>query len=268
MTAVRMTPGEKAAWQRDGYLVRRAVFSAPEVDELRGAAEEVAAAVKARATRDGAGPEAEMADGHRIQFSSRAAIQWEWRQGSQEIRLIEPCDHLHPRLGALFDDPRLAEPMRDAVGADELGPFTSKLNLKRAVEGSEFPFHQDYPYWYVAIGQDAAQVATAIVFLDDATGENGAVRVIPGSHAAGPARRDPGEPTGFLADPTALAVDREVTVEVPQGSVIMFGAFLVHRSSPNRTTGHRRAVLPSFQPAGRPRLQDVPYRRELVSRLP
>jgi ectoine hydroxylase len=154
------------------------------------------------------------------------------------------------------------------VGSEEVAPFTCKLNLKRAVEGSEFPFHQDYPYWYVAVGQDAAQVATAIVFLDEATTDNGAVRVIAGSHAAGPAPRDRNEPTEFLADAGRLALDREVTVEVPAGSLLMFGAFLVHRSSPNRTTVHRRALLPSFQPAGRPRLHDVPYRRELVRDLP
>ena len=263
-----MTPDEKAGWDGDGFVVRQSVFSAAEVDELRQAAEDVAAGVKARATRVGAGPEALMADGHRIQFSSHAAIQWEWREGSEEIRLIEPCDHLHPAIGALFADPRLAEPMRDALGVEEVAPFTCKLNLKRAVEGSEFPFHQDYPYWYVAVGEDAAQIATAIVFLDDATAENGAVRVIPASHAAGPAPRDRNEATQFLADGAQLAVDREITVEVPLGSVLMFGAFLVHRSSPNRTSGHRRAVLASFQPAGRPRLHDVPYRRELVAQLP
>src|SRR5438105_8435357 len=224
---MRMTPEERAGWDRDGYLVRRSVFSLGEVVELRDAAEEVVARVKERATRVGAGPEALMADGHRIQFSSHAAIQWEWLEGSQEIRLIEPCDHLHPRIAALFDDARLAEPMRDAVGSDHLAPFTCKLNLKRAVEGSEFPFHQDYPYWYVAVGEDAAQVATAIVFLDDATAGNGALRVVAGSHTGGPAPRDPADPTAFLADPSRLALDREVTVEVPAGSVVMFGAFLV-----------------------------------------
>jgi len=265
---MRMTPEERAGWDRDGYLVRRSVLSPDDVDELREAAEEIAAGVKERATRVGAGPDALMADGHRIQFSSHAAIQWEWREGSQEIRLIEPCDHLHPLVAALFDDPRLTDPMRDAVGSEEVAPFTCKLNLKRAVEGSEFPFHQDYPYWYVAVGHDAAQVATAIVFLDDATCDNGAVRVIAGSHSAGPAVRDRNEPTEFLADAARLDLEREVTVEVPAGSMLMFGAFLVHRSSPNRTTGHRRALLPSFQPAGRPRLHDVPYRRELVRDLP
>ena len=92
--------------------------------------------------------------------------------------------------------------------------------------------------------------------------------MLPGSHLAGPARRDPADPTQFLADPAAIDASREVVVEVPAGSVVWFGAFLLHRSSPNTTGGHRRALLPSWQPAGRPRLQQLDYRRELVGQLP
>ena len=142
--------------------------------------------------------------------------------------------------------------MHDALGGDEVVPFTSKLNFKRAKEGSEFPWHQDYPYWYVAVGEDAQDVITAIVFLDDATADNGAVRVIPGSHRIGPVRRDPDDPTRFLTDPAAIDPREEIVLEVPAGSVLWFGSFLVHRSSPNSSGQHRRALLPSWQPAGPP----------------
>jgi ectoine hydroxylase len=265
---MRMSSEERSAFGRDGYVVRTGVFSPDEVAALRDAVEDVAARVKARALRHGAGPEARMEDGHRIQFSSKAAVQWEWREGSEEIRLIEPVSHLDVRLAALFDDRRLTDPMTDLVEATTVGPFTSKLNLKRGSEGSEFPFHQDYPYWYVACGKEAADIATAMIFLDDASAANGALRVLPGSHAGGPAPRDPDDPTHFLADPKRLDTGDERTVEVPAGSVLLFGSFLVHRSSPNDSGADRRALLLSFQPAGRPRLHDLEYRRELVDELP
>jgi len=253
-----------------GYLVEEALFTESEVAELRDVAEDVATRVAERARRDGAGPEHQLGDGHRIQFSSRAGIQWEWREGSNEIRLIEPADHLDPRIDALFADDRLTAPVERELGVDALSPFTSKLNLKRAREGSEFPWHQDYPYWYVAAGTSAQDIVTAIVFLDDASEENGALRVLPGSHLAGPAPRNPHDPTHFLTDPTKLGtmLEREVVVEVPAGSVIWFGAFLVHRSSPNTSGRHRRALLPSWQPAGRPRLHDLDYVPERVEELP
>ncbi|WP_410961487.1 phytanoyl-CoA dioxygenase family protein, partial [Salmonella sp. SAL4457] len=87
-----------------------------------------------------------------------------------------PCDHLHPRLAALCEDPRLTAPACDAVGVASVAPFTSKLNLKRAADGSPFPYHQDFPYWWVAVREHAADVCTAILFLDDARAENGALR--------------------------------------------------------------------------------------------
>ena len=220
-----------------------------------------------RAERPDAGPVAALADGHRIQFSSRTAIQWEWSEGSRQIRLLEPCAHLDPRLEALCDDERLVVPVRRELGG-EVDRFTSKLNFKRAAEGSEFPWHQDYPYWYRAVGTAAQDVVTAIVFLDDATVDNGALRVIPGSHRNGPVRRDPSDPTRSLTDPTAVDTATAVVIEAPAGTAVWFGAFLVHCSSPNRTTGHRRALLPSWQPAGRGRLHDFPYVVDRVEDLP
>jgi ectoine hydroxylase-related dioxygenase (phytanoyl-CoA dioxygenase family) len=43
-----------------------------------------------------------------------------------------------------------------------------------------------------------------------------------------------------------------VPVEAEAGTVIYFGAFLVHRSLPNRTDKDRRALLYSYQPSGYP----------------
>jgi ectoine hydroxylase len=258
----------RTAFGDDGFLVREAVLRDDELAELREVVEEVSARVTAHAEREGAGPTAVLPDGHRIQMSSRAAIQWEWAEGSRQIRLIEPCDHLHPRLAELFDDERLTAPVREALGVRALAPFTSKLNFKRAQEGSEFPWHQDFPYWYVSVDEHAQDVVTAIVFLDDATADNGAIRVMPGSHRDGPIPRDHREPTRFLIDERAIDASREVTVEVPAGSVLWFGAFLAHRSSPNTTGGHRRALLPSWQPAGRQRLQAFPFERDRVEELP
>jgi ectoine hydroxylase len=265
---MRLSDSEKAAYQADGYLIRPRVFAADEIGALRATVEAVNDSVVARATRDGAGPETRMADGHRIQMSSRAAIQWEWREGSRAIRLVEPFTHLDPRFEALWDDERFVAPMQDIVGAESVAPFTSKLNMKRAEEGSEFPYHQDYPYWYVVVGDTARDIATGVLFLDDATADNGAIRVLPRSHQNGPARRDRAEASGFLCDTAALDTLGEVTAEAPAGSILFFGSLLVHRSSPNNSGNHRRAILLSFQPADRPRLHDLPWRPERVHDLP
>jgi Phytanoyl-CoA dioxygenase (PhyH) len=265
---VRLSADECDRYVIDGYVVREAAFSAAEVQALRDSCEAVIARVVAHARRPEGGPEATMADGRRLQFSSNTVIQWEWRNGSQEVRMIEPCTHLDAHLDALYDEPRFTDPARDVLGVDELAPFTSKLNLKRPREGSEFPWHQDYPYWYVFTPEYAADTATVMLFLDDASAGNGALRVLPGSHARGPAPRDPNDPTKFLADPTLIDADQEVVLEVSAGTVCVFGPYLLHRSSPNTTDAHRRALLYSFQPAGRPRLHEHQWRPHLVDDLP
>jgi ectoine hydroxylase len=265
---VRLGPEERAHYQRDGYLLRRGVYAEPELAGLRAAVEEVTARVVERARRPDAGPGFRMPDGRRLQLSSRAVIQWEWREGSPEVRLIEPFTHLDSRFAPLWEDPRLVGPAEDALGAGAVGPFTCKLNLKRPREGSEFPWHQDYPYWYVRTPEHAHEVVTAVLFLDDADAANGALRVLPGSHQDGPAPRDPNDPTGFLADPARIDARGEVLVEAQAGSLLLFPALLLHRSTPNTSERQRRALLLSFQPAGRPRHETLAWRPERVRELP
>jgi len=265
---MRLTAAERARYEDDGYLVRRGVLDSSEVASLREVVEDVAARVAAHAERPHAGPEMLLADGHRIQFSSRTAIQWEWRSGSREIRLLEPVTHLDARLTLLWDDPRLVAPMRDALAGGAVGPYTCKLNLKRPREGSRFPWHQDFPYWYAFAGNHARDIATAVIFLDDASTDNGAIRVLPGSHKDGPAPRDPDDATGFLADPARIDPRREVVVDAPAGAVLVLSSLLLHRSSPNTSARQRRALLLSFQPAGRPRQVELDWRPDRVRDLP
>jgi ectoine hydroxylase len=265
---MRFTPTERADYARDGYVVRADVVPRDEIARWRDVVEEVVVRVTSHATRPESGPEMRLGDGHRIQFSSRTAIQWEWAPGSREIRLLEPFTHLDERFETLWSDPRLVGPMKDALGADAVGPWTCKLNLKRPHEGSEFPWHQDYPYWYAFAGERARDIATAILFLDDATIDNGAVRVLPGSHLHGPAPRDPDDPTKFLADPAHIDAGRERAVELAAGGLLLFSSLLLHRSTPNRSSAQRRTMLLSFQPAGRPRQAELSWRPDRVTELP
>src|SRR5438105_13635033 len=102
---MRLSETERSSYDHDGYLIRPSVFSPDEIEALRGTVEAVSDAVVARATRDGAGPENVMADGHRIQMSSRAAIQWEWRGGSGADRPAGPFTPRDARIEGLWGDP-------------------------------------------------------------------------------------------------------------------------------------------------------------------
>ena len=81
--------------------------------------------------------------------------------------------------------------------------------------------------------------------------ENGCLEVVPGSHRSGrlPTRTDMDVFGANEMDPVANADLERVSLPLPAGSVVLFGAFLAHATGPNRTDTHRRALLYSYQPA-------------------
>lgn len=85
------------------------------------------------------------------------------------------------------------------------------------------------------------------IALDDATDENGCLRVIPGSQQPGLIYRFKahGRPDEFDPTDEAYGFDdsTEVLVEVAAGSVIFFNGYLLHRSRKNRSDRYRRALV-------------------------
>ncbi|MFE1576873.1 phytanoyl-CoA dioxygenase family protein [Streptomyces fradiae] len=250
-----------------GFVLLPRLLDPAETAALGQAAESVLARVTEKAL-EGAADVTVWPDGHRLEQVDGTTVHWEPDARPPAVRSLAPVTHLHPALHALWTDERVVDPMRRMVGSERLGPFTSKLNFKRAGVGSEFRWHQDYPYWYCCAGPDARDVATAMIFLDDVTADNGALEIVPGSHLAGPAPRDRAEPTGLLVDAARTDVSGAVTVEAPAGSALLFPGLVVHRSGPNRTPRDRRSLLLCFQPAGRPGLAALPYRASRLADLP
>lgn len=243
-----MSSEEKAQLERNGYVVRERVFAPIELERIIGACEALVDNLVGERR------------GKRVQASVYVFEQdlargtfIKWEGDSDVVHGIEPFAHLSPELEAWAYDPRLTEPVQDLVGHPDPRLFTEKLNLKRPKVGGVNPLHQDYPYW-VNSADAPEEVATAMLFLDDSTLENGCLRVVPGSHRQGKWRtRSDGD--GFAhneVDMDAYPGVESVPLEVPAGSVVWFGAFLVHQSSPNLSDKQRRALLYSYQPAGRP----------------
>ncbi len=175
-----------------------------------------------------------------------------WEGDSDVVHGVEPFVHLSEPLADWAGDDRFVDPMRSALGVDDVALFTEKLNLKRPRHGGANPLHQDYPYW-VGPAEDASEVATIIVFLDDSTLDNGCLWVVPGSHHDGPVEPRPDAPDPFAGNELDLAdaEARAVPGELAAGDVVLFGSYLLHRSAPNTSDHGRRALLYSYQPAGR-----------------
>jgi ectoine hydroxylase len=246
----RLSDDERAGLDRDGYVVRHRVFAPTEIGEIVAECEALVAALvrDRKARRFPLGSYVFDPD-----FQRDTMIKWEG--DSDVVHGIEPFAHLSPALDRWAHDPRFLEPMCDLVGDDHPALFTEKLNLKRPRQGGVNPLHQDYPYW-VDSAPDPARVATAMLFLDDATLANGCLHVVPGSHKQGvwKGRTDGDRFAANEIDTSAYPDVETVLLELGAGSVVMFGSYLAHRSEPNRSERDRRALLFSYQPAGAPHM--------------
>jgi ectoine hydroxylase len=243
-----LTPEERDLYEKDGFFFRENVFSPAEIDALRDAAESVHAKILEAADDGGAGA-IEQIDNQKFQEVLGSTIKWEWRDDLRAVRSMEPTHHLDERLARLVDDPRLWRPCADIIGSDRLSLFSDKLNVKRP-GGAPFPWHQEGPYWAYG-AEDLEHVVTLILYLDDATEENGCLWVIPGTHRYGAleALKDRGTLGRLYTDVERLQ-ERPFAAALPAGSVMWFHRDLVHGSQTNRTRRDRRAFLLAYQPAG------------------
>jgi len=120
-------------------------------------------------------------------------------------------------------------------------PFKlSSCNGREALlGGGHQPLHSD---WKGERGPvDSAHSCNALWAVDELTEDNGATRLVPGSHL------NPGPPEDFLDEPAATHPD-QIVAAVPAGSVVMINAHTWHGGTTNRS-GQRRRVLHSYYTA-------------------
>jgi ectoine hydroxylase-related dioxygenase (phytanoyl-CoA dioxygenase family) len=154
----------------------------------------------------------------------------EFRQEPHARRLANLVDK-----GAVFEKVFASPPVLEAV-ALVLGPQfkLSSLNARSADPFSPEaqPLHCDAG----SLPDDRGYcVCNTIWLLDDFTPENGATRIVPGSHKW---RKLPQQ---ALADPAAPHPD-EILVLAPAGSVVVMNTHAWHGGTANRTATPRRAL--------------------------
>jgi ectoine hydroxylase-related dioxygenase (phytanoyl-CoA dioxygenase family) len=266
---MRLTAGEREQYERDGYLVRRNVFSADEIEAMGSAIERVCAQLVARKDRSGKKVQVSSFSVFEQFWAESVVIKWE-PSDPNRLKGLEPFAHLDPYLTEVAKHRGFIEPMRDLVGCEDVALFTEKLNLKRASGGGGFAPHRDFPYWEQPAEQPE-RLVTAWVALDDADAENGALEVLPGSHLleAVPHRKSEKLFESFEVDTERFDTSAMRTVRARAGDVVFFGPFLVHRSANNRSTRDRRALLYTYQPAGlRTQLENMCRWAEAARRNP
>src|SRR5437588_11615824 len=162
-------------------------------------------------------------------------------------RIKNPADH-----DPLYAWVALESPILDVV-AELIRPSLrfhhSKLNLKGSLIGAPVEVHQDAAF-YPHSNDDVLAVG---LLLDDATAENGAMAVLPGSHR-GPIHTHfdaQGRFVGGLRGEDVARLDRSraVLLALPAGSIHIHHYRLVHWSAPNTSPGQRRLLINSYTAA-------------------
>jgi phytanoyl-CoA hydroxylase len=160
----------------------------------------------------------------------------------QSLRKVEELVANDDVFLSLAKDPRLLEPISALLGPD-LKLFRDALMMKPARHGSAKPYHQDSAYWAI----DPPDLCSAWIALDDATLENGCMRVLPGSHRRGTLEHR--HLADFQVDEEGLDRSGEVAVPLEAGGVLLFHSLLLHATSPNHSDQARRAMICSYMSA-------------------
>src|SRR5258706_14331431 len=128
----RLDPAERAQLDELGYVVRERVFDEIELARLRADCE----AMLKRVTEASVGRRKVAVGSYMFQLERGLVTMVKGEPAFPDVvQGVEPFAHFDDALRRWAEDPRVVEPMKDVVGAEELNLFTEKLNVKRARSG-------------------------------------------------------------------------------------------------------------------------------------
>ncbi|MEK7677098.1 MAG: phytanoyl-CoA dioxygenase family protein [Verrucomicrobiota bacterium] len=212
-----LTGAQVAQFQRDGFILVRALFDKEEAEILRQTAKADAALKKhAHQLQDGEGGVAQLVL---------------WNKAGEDV------------YGAVARCPRTVDAMEQLLG-DEVYHYHSKMSIKEPFTGGAWAWHQDYGYWYQN-GCLFPDMASVMIAVDPNTRENGCLQVLKGSHLLGRIEHGRyGDQTGADPERTDAAMKvMELVYGVMDPGDALFHSNTLHRSDQNKSPHPRWSLL-------------------------
>lgn len=144
--------------------------------------------------------------------------------------------------------PEILDMVGQVIGPDFLLWGTTVFG-KPAGTGKRVPWHQDGEYWPIK----PLATCSAWIALDDATPENGCLRVIPGSHKSQRLRAHNQNDSADLVlnqelDPSEFDEAEAHDIVLKAGQLSLHDVYLVHGSEPNRSDKRRAGYVCRYMP--------------------
>lgn len=229
---VRALQNAKVCYGRDGWFQLPDAFSDVDIKKLRDSIDVISAQQR---------PE--------VVYESDSSV----------VRAVHGCHDFDEVCNRLIRLPVLldfAETLLD-------GPvyvYQFKVNMKQALTGAAWPWHQDFIFWHKEDGMADPDAVNIAIFLDDVHEANGPLKVIPGSHHLGLIDGREGaedEPSHDWRKHVSATLEYTVPDDLAEslasaygtqrftgsaGTAVAFHPNLVHSSSSNLSE-HRRSML-------------------------
>lgn len=231
-----LTATQLRAYRDDGFAVVPGVLDGPDLDRVRHEAQ---------------------------QLYPRDLPGTVYEKDGRTVRGVHGIHQASALMARLVRLPALLEIAEQVLGG-AVYVYQSKINAKRAQRGEQWPWHQDFTFWWHEDGMRAPLATNITLFLDDVVPQNGPLLLVPTSHRLGTipaARRDQGDGSGGWA--SNLTADLDYTLSPAQleplvarhgvhaatgtaGSVLVFDPRVVHSSGANTSARDRQLLMITY----------------------
>ena len=217
------------SFTRDGFVIVPNLFRRDEVQVFKEAIQEILEEVKQEALESGKESPDSLDAGVYVGLAARSSL---FRQAVRDERLLD---------------------ILEAILGSNIEFLSDKVVFKDTERHIASPWHQDWPYW------QGTHKISVWVALDDATPENGCLKLLPGSYLSSVVHDgDNSDGAGFGHRLRSDAVDESavMTAAIEAGGAVFFHDLTLHASHPNTVRQERWTWVPTYRDA---QAEDPPY---------
>ena len=234
-----LTDAQKINYEHDGFLIYGSILLEEVLEGLRQRIDALASGEHCNAEKTGIRLEAAVQMGELQDIPNRDKV---WQ-------ILDP--HLHDDIILKYTNkPEILDIVTELLGTEDVKLFTTQALMKPAFHGSIVSWHQDSAYWTSVSPSALVSCWTA---LDDATEENGCVRMLPSSYKKG---LWPHDRKDFL-HAQGVDVSKATSVVLEAGGCSFHHSLTVHGSFENKTPHRRRGLVTSYMRSDSQWLGDI-----------